>query len=255
MGREIGNSQNLERLAGELYHTPLGESGQINFGNVVMFQQDASTDSVSGFFHPRSGTQREVRKDLKDSSLKFTVKGNERTQEIDAMLLLAKVGDAFTQNAVTEDATVDLVVAKRRTFDVGKMKLVGVSAAVGATAKIKGVRENGEIVPANADYVVDHLLGKIYIPEGSTIADAATLTVTYQCGAVAGRKLKEIGMHVLRRGSFELVGFSGTEEVRKQFKFDGQITPKSQGENSVENFNEFEFEITAIGDVAVNILS
>ena len=253
--REIHNPANLERLAGELYHTPLGETGQINFGNIKMFQQDSASDTIKGYVHPRNGTQKQVRNDLKESTVKFTVKGNERTPEIDAILLNGKVGAAFAQAAVGVDATVELVVNKRRTYDIGKLKVLGVSAVVGVTAKIRGVRDNGEIVPANADYVVDALLGKIYIPEGSTIANGATLAVTYQCEAVDGLSISEVGQHALRKGKFDLIGFEGESTIRKRFRFDGQITPKEQGENSIENFNEFSFEITATGDVEATILS
>ena len=79
--------------------------------------------------------------------------------------------------------------------------------------------------------------------------------MTYQCEALSGLYIKEVGQHALRKGTFELVGFEGEDLIRKRFRFDGQITPKEHGENSIENFNEFSFEITATGDVEVIILS
>ncbi len=255
MSREIGNSQNLERLAVELYYKPKGDAGAINAGNCLMLSQQTPTDAVKGYFHGRSGTSKEVRNDQKDSSLTWKVKCNEHTDELDALLLMGKVGDNFSQAAIGVDVTVEIVSTKRRVFDLGKLKLIGVSAVVGVTAKIKGVRENGEIIPANADYVVDHLLGKIYIPETSTIADGATLAVTFQAAAVTGKKLKEVGMHTKREGSFELVGFAGEETVRKIFKFDGHIKPAEHGDMGIESFNEFSFEVVATGDVAVTLFN
>lgn len=255
MARENSNPQNLERLHVEFFYTPIGEVGAISGGNVLMIGQQTSADSVKGIFNTRAGTAQEVRNDAKDSTLKWKVKFNEHTPEMDAILLMGKVGPDFAQAAINVDTTADRVVFKRRWFDIGKLKLSGVSAAVGGAAKIRGVRDNGEIVPANADYVVDYLLGKIYIPEASTIADGATLTVTYRCSAVEGKNIIEAGQHATRRGAFELVGFANEETIRKVFKFDGSLKPTEHGDTTIDAMNDFSFEVTATGDVAVQILS
>lgn len=255
MAREIGNPQNLERLNVEFYFTPLGDAGAINGGNVLMIGQQTGGDSVKGVFNTRAATTQEVRNDQKDSTLKWKVKLNEHTAEMDAILLMGKVGPDFAQAAVTVDATKDIVTTKRRSFPIGKYKLTGVTAAVGGAAKIRGIRDNGEIVPANADYVVDYLLGKIYIPETSTIADGATLTVTYRCEALEGKTIVEAGQRATRRGAFELIGFAGEETIRKVFRFDGSLKPTEYGDTTIDSMNEYSFEVTATGDVVVQILS
>jgi hypothetical protein len=256
MSRQIGNPLNLERLSGELYFKPQGEAGYIGLGNVVMFKESPETETVSGFFNTRAATQREVRRDTKSTTMKWELTFNERTPDVEALLLFGKKGAELTQAAVTGATDAELTgVAPGRFYDIGKLSLHTVTAKDDADAALTvGEWVDGEIVPADADVVIDPALGQAYINPAGTVADGDDITVTYKANEVTLDQITEIGKHVKRLGAFRLAAFDGSSDpVRKLIEFDGQLVPKERGENKTDGFNEFGFEVIATGDVSARI--
>lgn len=249
--RQVGNPRNLERLTGELYYKPTGETGFINIGDVVMFKETPETETVAGKFHTRAATERQVRLDTKSTTMRWEVEAQERTLEIEAILMHGLAGAVFTQNAVAMDATVVLEsVAPGRVYEIGKLSLTEVSAAIGEDALVVGEMVDGELEPANADVAIDKALGHLYVSKNGGVEEGADITVTYKADAVEMAKITEIGEHVTRTGSFKLVGYDGSSRpARKIFTFDGELKPKDRGENKVDDYNKFSFEIIATGDV------
>jgi hypothetical protein len=247
--REITNPQNLESIQGHLLFTPKGETGAIDLGNVILVKQENSSDTRKGYYHSRSGTKKMVREDLKDSTIKFSAELNERTPDNEAIILFGQVGPAFTQAAVAVAATANLVgVKKRRTYSLPKLKVYDVTAVKmpGNVALIVGERTaDHNISPANADIIVDKVLGKVYITDSGIIADGSDVDVTYKCQSFSASTITDIGSKVQREGSFQLTGFRDGNTIQKLFSFEGQMFPKDIGGMDIEDFQKFSIDITA----------
>lgn len=255
MSRETGNPLNWERLSGRIHFKPVGDNGYIDLGDVSMFKSTPETDTVSAVLHTRAATEREVRRDTKSSTQRWEVECQEHTLDNEALLLLGKVGPKHEQAAVAAGATITLSDVKPgRTYPIGKLKILELTAAVGVTAKIVGRDVDGEVEPANADLVVDYELGRVKIREGGTIADGADVELTYEAAEVEMDTIIEVGKHTLRRGHFLIDAFDGeSAPARFLLEFDGQLVPKDRGEHKTDSHNKFSFEIIATGDVAVKL--
>lgn len=254
MPRETGNPLNLQRLAGELYFKPTGDNGYLSLGDVTMFKETPETETVAGYFHTRAAAQRQVRTDNKSTTLKWEVECQERTPAIEALLLFGKVGADIVQTAAASSTATISAVMPGRIYDLPKVMVTVTAVMVSAVAKIVGKRVDGEVVPANADVIVDDALGTIEVRESGTVAALSVLSVTYTAAAVTMRQISEIGKYPQQVGAFRLVGFDGASSpAAKIFEFDGQLVPKDRGQFDTEAFNKFTFELIATGDVSARL--
>jgi hypothetical protein len=250
MPRQIGNPLNLQRLSGELYWRPTGENGFIHFGDVSLIKEVPEASTIDGYFHTRAATQRQVRHDSKETTLKWEVELQERIQPVEAYLLFGKVGADLVQTLAAAATITFVDVVKGRVYDVGARNITNVVATVAAAPKIEGVRINGEIIPSNADVIVDAALGLIEIAPNGTIATLDDVLITYDKPALTMNVIDGIGQHAIRTGRAKLAMFDGTSTpATKIIEFDGQLTPKDRGQFDIDSFNKFSFELLATGDV------
>jgi hypothetical protein len=185
--RYTGNPYNLERLSGRLFFKPSGDNGFVDLGDVTAFKFTPDNKEVSGMFHTRAATEREVRRDAVSTTMRWEVTCQEHTLFNEALLLFGKIGADASQAAVTSDATVTLTdVVPGRVYNIGKFGLdpAHVSATVSSAAKTIGKEVDGQPTPANADLLVDFDLGRVKVnPAGSIVADD-DVVVTYRCAQV-----------------------------------------------------------------------
>jgi hypothetical protein len=257
MPKETGNPLNLQRLAGELYYKPTGTAAYYNLGDVIMFKETPENETVDAKFHTRAASERIVRRDTKSTTIKFDVEGQERTPWVEALLMFGTPGADAVQAAIASPASVTLEdVALDVAYDLGKLNLTAVTVTVSAASKIVGTRVDGEVVPANADVILDAKLGMITIRSAGTIAALADVVVGYTASATTTQTIKEIGQHTQNLGAFRLVAFDGeSEPFKKLIEFDGQLIPKDRGEHKTEDYNKFSFEVLATGDVSMRYIA
>jgi hypothetical protein len=250
--------RNLEHLSGQILAFPQSADGTYtaqgqSFGDIEMHKRTTTAETVKGKFHGQNAIATTVREDVKSLETKFELTLQEHFRETDVILFFGTDNGSVTQATAT-DATKTLSgVVKRGIYMIGKFGVTAVTAAVSAAAKIVGVRDlEGNIVPANADCVLDAAVGSIEILEGGTIADAADVVVTYSCPELVSRSITAGKTHK-RKCRFVLTEFDGrTTPFRRQFQFDGDLTATDQGDNNPDGeINKFKFEIVISGDFTV----
>lgn len=161
-----------ERLSGRGYFTPTGTIQGVDLGNIEMFKVDFGIKRKE-HFSARRGIMSMDRYDAYQSQALWTLTCDEFVSPTLAYAWAGTVNTNFSQTA--QVATTFVLSAgaatgskKGATFDIGKYGLYDVAIA-------------GKVEGYTADYVVDRAGGKLYIPLSSTIADAATVTVTFSC--------------------------------------------------------------------------
>jgi hypothetical protein len=181
------------RLTGRGYFTLTGDTSAVDLGNIQMIKTDYGIKRKE-HFSARRGILTLDRQDAYGSQLVWTITLDEF---VGPTLIFAWGGTAnadFTQSTGTA-ATKTFTTAslKGRTFDIGKYGIFNASLTTPGS-KVEGYA---------ADYVIDRGAGKLYIPLSSTIADGATLVVTYDAPTLVYSSLQ--AMQVLNRpGSLEL---------------------------------------------------
>lgn len=249
--------RNVERLSGRILYFPRLADGTYSpagqsFGDIIMHKRTAAAETTKVKFHPPTGTSLIVREDTKSLETKFELTLQEHFLETDIIALFGTDGGVVTQASGTA-ATKTMTVAKRGIYLLGKINLSNVTATVSAAAKIVGTRDaEGTITPANADLIVDLAVGTVEIVEGGTIADAASLTVTFDHALVTQRSTKA-NVQFKRDGRFLLTEYDGvTIPYRRQHSFDGALAVTDQGDaNQDSDGNQFKFEIAVSGDFTV----
>lgn len=252
------DKNNVERLSGQILYFPRLADGTYSaagqsFGDIIMYKRTAAADTTKVKFHARKGTSLIVREDTKSLETKFELTLQEHFLETDVIALFGTDGGVVTQASGTAATKTLTSVVKRGIYLLGKVKLSNVAATVSAAAKIVGTRDaEGTITPTNADLIVDLDVGTVEIVEGGTIADAASVTMTFDHAAVTQRATKA-NVQFKRDGRFVLTEFDGfTSPFRRQYSFDGSLAVIDQGDvNQESDGNQFKFEIAVSGDFDV----
>jgi hypothetical protein len=149
--------------------------GERDLGNAPDFNVSVKVDWLE-HFSSRSGLKSKDKRiaSMITPDIAFTL-----DEIVAENLALTFMADISTVTQVLGTAlTASFVSKKSRFFELGKTKVSNVVVEVGIIVKVVDV-----------DYTVDLATGRIYIPEGSSIIDATTVDVTFDCAADSVTKL------------------------------------------------------------------
>jgi len=169
------DGDNLRLGRGEVYFDRFASgvsTGERFLGNVTALSL-TTTDEVTDKYSSVEASSPLLKSIKIRRTVEVTLTMDEYKMENIALALTGTVTTGTQASAVGQTATLTNV-KKGRTYSIGKFNLSNVTVEVAAAAKTLGV-----------DYEVDLTWGLIYIIPGGTIADAATVTVDYDCAAIA----------------------------------------------------------------------
>lgn len=238
--REQGNNVNYARVSAEAWLKLTGESGFINLGNVVMSKFAPEIQRKEHKAAVRGGTLRRDREDVIEASEIYEVELDEEFVETNRLRLYGTAGANDVQSALTApNGTAQFTAKKRRWFDVGKRKISSVVVSVSASNKTVDV-----------DYKVDADLGMIYIMEGGSIADDATVDVTFACAAHT--MATQTDLTTLKfTGTFRYVeSDQESDAVRERREFPCEVTVTQWGERKADDFSKYTIRVLRTGTTA-----
>lgn len=225
--RAQGSNINYERVSGELFFKPTGQTGIINLGNVVGHKLVPEIQRKEHKKAERGGLLTRDREDVIESTLIYELELDEHFLETEEILLFGAAGSNNVQASGT-DATAQFTAAKRRWFSVGKRRISNVVVEVATVAKT-----------LNTDYKVDAERGLIYIVEGGSIADAATVDVTFDHAADTVTTITAMS-DLAKTGTITIVeSDQESNPIRKTVEFTGQLIPINWGDQKNEDFNKY----------------
>lgn len=229
----------LERLTGRAFFTPQGALSAIDLGNIQMHKLDYGVKRKEHYKARRGGLVMD-RDDAYGTMPKFTIEGDEFASPL-LPLLFAGTANADATQTSGSASTVTFSSVKGQTFDLGAFGLTNASVTVPGS-KVEG---------ATADYVIDRPLGKIYIPFTSTIADAASVTVTFDKPAAtfdsinAFDTLNRLGtLQVIEEDSYSLV-------PKTIYNFACSLSVDSAGDTKPEDYKKFNLIAVITGTFTV----
>jgi hypothetical protein len=224
---DIGAAAAIERLTGRAYFTAAGATSAIDLGNIQMHKLDYGVKRKEHYKNKRGGMVMD-RDDAYGTMPKFTIEGDEFTSAV-MPLLFAGTANADATQALATAATVVVTSKKGYTFDLGAYGLTNASVTT-PTTKVEG---------PTADYVIDRANGKIYFPSTSSIADATSVTVTFDKPAAtfdsvnAFDTLNRLGtLQVIEEDSFSLI-------PKTIYNFACSLSVDSAGDTKPEDYKKF----------------
>ncbi|SRR6266496_2140413 len=240
-----------ERLSGRGYFTATGDTSAVDLGNIEMYKIDFGIKRKQ-HFKSRRGIQVLDRDDAYASEAKWTLTLDEFTTPTLPFAWAGTPNADFSQTVGTA-ATFSFNSLKGKVFNIGKYGLFNASLTTPGS-KVEGT-----------DYVIDRAGGKIYIPLGSTIADAAACVVTYSAPALTYDSVNALSI-LNRPGTLELQGeddsasgvsSGGTDAlppVRYLFNFPCILSTDSSGEFKPDDYRKFTLIATLTGVMVVKRL-
>jgi hypothetical protein len=224
------------RLTGRAFFKPDGETSQIDLGNCDALKLDFNPKRKQHYLTIH-GKQVLNRDDAYGADPKWQITVDVFYSPMLPYLYGAALGAANTdisQSAATA-STFTFTSKKGRTFDIGKYKL-SVASVTTPTTKTEGI---------TADYVIDRVKGKIYIPLASSIADATSVVVTFDCAALSFDSVTAFGQF----------NFSGTLEIQTEDEYDNaprevysmacNLSIDNLGETKVDDYRKVVFIATS----------
>jgi len=254
--REVYNPQNILTLTGVARFTPDGETGAINLGACVMHKMAPEIEEKTIYWPTRSGLKKAARRNTVKADLVYTIDLIEHTKENDMILLFGAPGADYTQAQGTNLTVTINNVQPRRIYPIGKYNVSNVTVTVATAAKIVGTQDaQGTVTPADADVILDPVLGTLYIVEGGTIAADSALTVTYACDAESRDVIIPLEV-VQRKGDLYLAEFDPmTNMPVRTHEFGCVLTPKDWGQfESGGDNNKFSLQALATMQPIVTLL-
>ncbi len=228
----------VERLTGDAFFTPTGQTGQIRIGNIEMHKLDYSPKRKQ-HFRARRGNLVLDRDDAYGVEPKFTITGDEFTTAILPLLFLATAADAdFGQTSAT-GTSVTFTGSPGLTYDLGALNINTLLMTVPAS-KVE-----------NTDYVVDYGKGKLYIPLTSSIAAATSITVTFNKPVVAMDKVTAF-TQLNRLGTLEVHEEDEYSLVPKTiYSFPCSLSTDGVGDTKPDDYKKFTLVATLTGTMIV----
>ncbi len=228
----------VERLTGDAFFTPTGQTGQIRLGNIQMHKLDYSPKRKQHFRNSR-GKQVLDRDDAYGIEPKFTIEGDEFTTALLPLLFLATSANADFAQVSGTAVSVTATVTPGLTYDLGALN-INTLAMTAPASKTE-----------NTDYIVDYGKGKIYIPLGSTIAAGATMTVTFNKPVVAMDSLTAFSQ-LNRLGTLQVHEEDEYSLVPKTiYDFPCSLSTDNAGDTKPEDYKKFTLVATLTGTMAV----
>lgn len=212
----------------------------IDLGNCLM---TAFTYAIKTKEHysSRRGALTRDRNDAYQSDPIFKLECDQYATPILPLIYLGTAAADVTQAAIT---------APTGTFTT--------TAIVGGTVYVGKKKINTVVMTAPAaktvdvDYVIDAGRGMLHIPLASTIAAAATVTITFGCAAITTNQITAM-TELNKAGSFiidEEDEFDTDPKTRHTFT--GILTADSPGDGKVEDYKKVTFQITPTSAILVS---
>jgi hypothetical protein len=244
---DYGATYSKERLTGRGYFQPTAQTYQIDLGNVQIVECDFGIKRKE-HFAARRGVLSMDRYDAYSSMGSWKITLDEYVTPTLLYLWGGTAGTSLSQTVGTA-ATFMFTSKKGVWFSVGKYGLGNASLTL-PTTKVEGV-----------DYIIDRAGGKVYIPLGSTIADATACTVTYDAPALtydfvtALNTLNSPGTVELQAEDDSLAGKLAAADavppVRYSWQFPGILSVDKSGQFKPEDYRVSELIITLTAPMKV----
>jgi len=231
---DYGATYSKERHTGRGYFTATGSTNILDLGNIQMYESDFGIKRKE-HYSARRGVLSMDRYDAYSSMGAWHITLDEFTTTTLPLFWSGTANANFSQSAGTA-ATFMFTSKKGAAADVGKY---GLNNATLTTPSSKS--EPG-------DYIIDRGGGKVYIPLGSTIADATACTVTYDCPALTYDSVTALNT-LNRPGSLELqseddsqagigTGTGAVAPVRYIFTFPCILSIDKSGQFKPDSYRE-----------------
>jgi hypothetical protein len=239
-----------ERLSGRGYFLATGDTSEIDLGNIEMLKIDFGIKRKQ-HFRSRRGVQVLDRDDAYASEAKWTLTIDEFTTPTLPFAWAGTPNADFNQTIGT-GATFMFTSKKGKVFKIGKYGLHNASLTT-PVSKVEGV-----------DYVIDRAGGRIYIPLGSSIADATACTVTYSAPALVYDSVN--ALTVLNRpgtleihgeddsGSGQAASVDAVPPVRYAFVFPCILSADSSGDFKSDDYRKITLLAVMTGAMLVKRL-
>lgn len=229
-----------ERLTGRAYFLGTGDNGQIDLGNIQMMSLDYGIKRKE-HFKARRGILIADRFDAYAATPRWEITGDEF---VSATLFLIFLGSAVAN--VTQSSSTGGI------FNGNARKGKWVDIAPGGTQRFGLTSQTTLTTPVgkeegfDQDYVIDRGPGKIYTPNGSTIADGAAITVQFWCPAVVWNKILPPLSNLNRSGTMQLIEEDDDDSnVPKTIHdFAVSLSTDSGGTTKVDDYKAFKMIAT-----------
>jgi hypothetical protein len=246
---EFTSLASFERLTGLGFFKETGAGSYVPFGNVLMAKLATSPGVVDAMLFKRGGGKL-ARQDVHSIKPIFSITVNQLASPIVPLLIM---GERTTDTSQSGSAgeTFAFTAEKGKAFDLGKRGVTISTVKVSAVTKTLGL-----------DYFVDDpnipqslisLNGIIILPSTPAgIADAATVTVTFDASTTLTREQYYAFTHLNRSGTFRLFAEDETGgDAREIWDFQCQISTKSVGDFDPQKFREVVLDAAIFGSPTI----
>lgn len=225
-----------KRITGRGFFQPTGETGFINLGNVTMHKLDFNVKRAERH-RARRGVVFRTHNQAYGVQPEFTLEGDEFTTPM-LPILFGGTAAADVSQASATAATFAFTSKKGRYFYLGAFKITAASLTT-PVSKVEGV--DG----APADYLIDRGLGWIYIPLGSSIADATACVATFDKPAITRDSITAFDQ--LNRAGILRVQEEDTysTEPRQDYYFPCELSVEGTGDSKPEGYGKFTLKATS----------
>lgn len=236
MAIETGNALTAKKVTGRLLFKKTGEVDYINLGNVTMHKLEANTE-YTPVKRARKGYIETIDENMAEVENRFTVNVDEQLEDTIKLELFATKA-AANQSSATDETEQFVGVKPGRVIKLAKVNVSNVVVEVTTVAKTLGT-----------DYTVDLGAGEIVILRGGTIADGATVDVTYDCAAQSLDRYTSM-QEVKVEGVAILDEFDVKSEVpRGRYSFPAIIRMEDRGDSDGKKISEYGLNLLVTGAV------
>jgi hypothetical protein len=246
---EYDDVASKERLTGRAYinpGVPAGAGGGwqdmpwVDLGNIEMLNLDYGIKRKE-HYKSRRGVQITDRYDAYSSLPKWEITGDEFTTQILPLVFLGTVVADYTQTNVGATAFGPFTARLGKWVDIvdatHTQQKFGITSAVLTTP-------SGKTEGFGADFVIDRIAGKFYLPLNSTIADSTACTVTLSAPLAVFNKVAPMSdlsitgsMQLLEEDEFNIVPLTIHE-------FGVSLSTDSGGQTKVDDYKTFKLIAT-----------
>jgi hypothetical protein len=225
-----------KQISGRAFFTPTGESGEIDFGNILMHKLEFGVKRKERL-KARRGQLVQTHNKAYQANPEFTLEGDEFTTPMLPIIFGGTANADVVQSAGTA-STFAFTATKGRWFFCGAFKITNASLTTPGS-KVEGV------VGAPADYLIDRGLGRIYIPLGSSIANGASCVMTFDKPAITRDSINAMDQ-LNRAGSLRVLEEdSYSTEPRIEYIFPCNVNTDSPGDSKPEDYGKFQLKMTS----------
>lgn len=213
---------------GKIYFKETGQSGFRYLGNTPSFGLTITTESLRHFNSDSGVRVQDKQVPISTEYAGALVTDNVNYQNLAALLL--GTAATVTQTSATGETAQFAAVEQGALYDLGAKQVSAVVVEVATVAKTLGI-----------DYTVDLARGHILIVKGGTIADGATVDVTFNRAAISYNRAVSAGN--AKEGSLLFVADNPEGENIDYLIPDAKMTPNGEFQIKAEEWQQLPFNI------------